>query len=130
MPPMSTLFRSLLVVHTHQVSVPVPIPDPIVGSGLPGLPASGTQCPRRRVCQRQLVKARASCYGVRSQFGPRGRDTYSARLPTRLCVQLSHCQTMFAGLWRVPDFMHAVANSFAVLSRSRAILMRQFRRSV
>jgi len=41
-------------------------------------------------CQRS---ARASCYGVYSQFGPRGRDTCSARLPPRPSRSHLGCQT-------------------------------------
>src|SRR6516165_5457083 len=45
-------------------------------------------------CQRN---ARASCYGVRSQFGPRGRDTYLARLQRQHCVwPLPRCGTACA----------------------------------
>jgi len=39
------------------------------------------ESPPATTCQRS---AQASCYGVRSQFWPRGRDTYSARVQCQL----------------------------------------------
>jgi hypothetical protein len=53
-------------------------------------------------CQRS---ARASCYRVRSQFWPQGRDTSSARLPMRPSLSHPGCETH--PTWCVPRYRGA-----------------------
>src|SRR5262249_36173263 len=80
--------KSPSIINGANGSAPAATPSPREQYVLDRLSTFSVQGPRQRAQGRREClpvttrqrSARASCYGVRSQFWPRGRDTYSAWL--------------------------------------------------